>query len=153
MIGCEVQLPRTLLRPLGWSGSAQSPYQAGMPTNPPIVLAVRHPRPHAPPSPTRPSPFPPPLPPLLLLPLRLVEFLSLSLEGPLPPLGQPINCPLSPLFGLSWLRWPRSSALQRALTPWVAQAAVQEGTEGSPGRRQRRHAPGPGRGSRYMPRL
>ena len=69
------------------------------------------------PSPPRPplSPsllsLPSPLPPLLLLPLRLVEFLYLSLEGPLPPLGQ-FNCPLHPLFGFSWLRWPRSSALQ-----------------------------------------
>ena len=41
LIGQGVQLPRTLLQPLGWSGSAQSPYQAGLPTDPPIVLAVR----------------------------------------------------------------------------------------------------------------
>ena len=75
-----------------------------------------------------PSPPPPP-PPLLLLPLLSVEFLSLSLEGPRPPLGQPMNCPLRPLSGFSWLRWPRSSALQGALTPWIAQAAGQEGTE------------------------
>ena len=148
LIGREVDLPRTLLRPLGWSSSAQSPYQTGLPSDPPIVLAVQHPRPHAPPTPPlRPS-LPPPLaPPFLLLPLPLVEFLSLSLEGPLLPLGQPMNCPLRPLSSFSWLRWPRPSALQGALTPWVAQAAVQEGTGGSPGRRQRRHAPGPGRGS------
>ena len=44
LIGREVQLPRTLLRPLCWSDSAQSPYQAGFPTDPPIVLAVQHPR-------------------------------------------------------------------------------------------------------------
>ena len=64
----------------------------------------------APPPPRPPlSPLPlslpsPPPPPVLLLPLRLVEFLSLSLEGPLPPLGQPMNCPLRPLFGFSSLR-------------------------------------------------
>ena len=50
LIGREVQLPRTLPRPLGWSGSAQSPYQAGLSTDPPTVLAVQQSRPHAPPS-------------------------------------------------------------------------------------------------------
>ena len=50
LIGREVQLSRTLLRSLGWSGSTQFPYQAGLPKNPPIVLAVQHPRPHTPPS-------------------------------------------------------------------------------------------------------
>ena len=119
LIGREVQLPRTLLRPLGWSDSAQSLYQTRLPSDPPLVLAVQHPRPHAPPSPPSPSLPPPPPPPLLLLPLLPVEFLSLSLEGPLPPLGQLMNCPLRPLSGFSWLRWPRSSALQGALTPWV----------------------------------
>ena len=95
---------------LGWSGSAQSPNRAGLSTGLPIVLAVQHaPLPPLP-SPTLPSPTLPSL--LLLLPLRPVEFLSLSLEGPLPPLGLPMNCPLHPLFGFSWLRWPRSSALQ-----------------------------------------
>ena len=68
LIGREVQLPRTLLRPLGWSGSARSPYQAGLPTDPPIVLAVQHTRPHAllsPPLPSPPLPSPPlPSPPL-----------------------------------------------------------------------------------------
>ena len=62
LIGRDVQLPRTLLRPLGWSGSAQYSYQAGLPTDPPIILAVQHPRPHAAPSPPRPPP-PLPLPP------------------------------------------------------------------------------------------
>ena len=56
LIGREVQLPRTLLRPLGWSGSAQSPCRVGLPTDPPIVLAFQHPRPHVPLSP---PPFPP----------------------------------------------------------------------------------------------
>ena len=51
-----------------------------------------------------PPPRPPLSPPLLLPPLLLVEFLFLSLEGPLPPLGQPMNCPLRPLSGFSWLR-------------------------------------------------
>ena len=76
------------------------------------------PRPPLPPWPLS-LPSPPP-PPLLLLPLLLVEFLSLSLEGPLPPLGQPMNCQLRPLSGFSWLRWPRCLALHGALTPWVA---------------------------------
>ena len=47
LIGREVHFPRTLLRPLGWSSSAQSPYQAGLPTDSPIVLVVQPPRPHA----------------------------------------------------------------------------------------------------------
>ena len=38
---------------------------------------------------------------LLLLPLRPIESLSLPLEGPLPPLGLPTNCPLHSLFGFS----------------------------------------------------
>ena len=57
-----LQLPLHVSRE-GWSGSAQSPYQAGMPTDPPMVLAVQHPRPPALPSPPRPSPSPPPPPP------------------------------------------------------------------------------------------
>ena len=66
LIGRKVQLPCTLLRPLGWSSSAHSPDQAELPTDPPIVLAVQHPRLHALPSPPRPSlslPPPPPPPP------------------------------------------------------------------------------------------
>ena len=59
-IGREVQLPRILLRPLGWSDSAQSPYQAGLPMDLLNVLTVQHPRPHVPPSPPRPSPPPAP---------------------------------------------------------------------------------------------
>ena len=59
-IGREVQLPRILLRPLGWSDSAQSLYQAGLPIDRRIVLTVQHPRPHVPPSPPRPSPPPAP---------------------------------------------------------------------------------------------
>ena len=59
-----------------------------------------------PPPPPRPSPPPPPL---LLLLFPLEELISLSLEGPLPPLRLPMNCPLRPLSGFSCLRWPRSS--------------------------------------------
>ena len=69
------------------------------------------PTPPRPPLSPLPLSLPSPTPPLLLLPLLLVEFLSLSLEGPLPSLGQPMNCPLRPLSGFSWLRWPRSLAL------------------------------------------
>ena len=47
------------------------------------------------------SRYPTPPPPRPPLPLRPVEFLSLSPEGPLPPLGLPMNCPLHPLFGFS----------------------------------------------------
>ena len=103
LIGHVVQLPRTSLLSLDWSDSAHSPYQARLPTDPPFVLTVQNPRFPAPLSPPR-SSLSPPLPPaplLLKLPLRLVEFLSLSLEGPLPPLGLPTNCPLHPLFSLS----------------------------------------------------
>ena len=52
-----------------------------------------HPPPRSPP-----LPLPSPPPPLILLPLRPVELLPLSLEGPLPPLGLHM-CPLHPLFG------------------------------------------------------
>ena len=52
-----------------------------------------------------PPPLPsPPLSPLLLLPLRPVEFVSLLFEDPLPPLGLPMNYPLHPLFGFYWLQ-------------------------------------------------
>ena len=73
-------------------------------------------------SPAPPSPLPSP-PPLLLLPLLIEEFLSLSLEGPLPPLGLPMNCPLRPLFDLSWLRWSWYSALH-----WVPDAMGRSGS-------------------------
>ena len=102
LIGHGVKLPRTLLRPLGWSASFQSPYQAGA-TDTPTVFTVQHTRVH-----TLPSPLPPPPPALL----RPVEVLSLSLVGPFPPLGLPMICPLHPIFDFSWLRWPRYSALQ-----------------------------------------
>ena len=71
-------------------------------------LLLPQPPPPLPPSPLLPfapfaSPHSPPLPstPLLLLPLRPVESLSLSLEGPIPPLGLLMTCPLHPLFGFS----------------------------------------------------
>ena len=93
--GHGAQLPRTFLRPLGLSGSARSPYQAGLTMGPPSVLVAQHTRPLAPPSTPRPSPSPllPYAPLFLLLPLRPVESPSLSLKCPLPPLGLPTNCP------------------------------------------------------------
>ena len=70
-----------------------------------------HQAPHiplCPPPLSLPSPpaLPPPAPP------SIVVFLSLFLEGPLPPLGLPISYPLHSLSNSSRLRWPRSSVLQ-----------------------------------------
>ena len=92
-------IPRTLR--LVWS--AHCLFQAGLPTDPSIVGVVQHPGPHA--------------PLLFLLRLRLVESLSASLEGTLPPPELPTNCPQHSLFNVSWLWRPQSSALQEALMP------------------------------------
>ena len=59
LTGHGAQLARTLLRSVGWSCSAHTPNQAGLPMVPPTILTVKHLRSPAPPLP--PTPAPPPL--------------------------------------------------------------------------------------------
>ena len=85
LIEHETILLRTFFGCFGWFGPARSSFQSGLPIYPPIVLDVQHTL-------------------LLLLPLRSVEFLSLSLEDPLPLPGLPMNFPT---------RWLTPTLVQR----------------------------------------